>query len=81
MVAGAVRRDDPGAAVVTVRRALAIVFELATLAASLGGTGPLADSVRTVAVVVVAALGALVVFVAAVFALGVLDQRKPPYPI
>ena len=65
----------------TVRRVLAVVFELAMLAASLGGNGSVADGVRIVAVVVVAALGALVVFVAAVFAVAVLDQRKPPYPI
>jgi hypothetical protein len=65
----------------TVRRVLAVVFDLAMLAASLRGTGPVADGVRTAAVVVVAALGALVVFVAAVFAVAVLDQRKPPYPI
>ena len=65
----------------TVRRVLAVVFELAMMAASLGGNGSVADGVRIVAVVVVAALGALVVFVAAVFAVAVLDQRKPPYPI
>jgi hypothetical protein len=29
----------------------------------------------------VAALGALVVFVASVFAVGLLDQRRPPYPM
>jgi len=65
----------------TIRRALGVVLELAMLAASLRGAGPLAESVRTAAVVVVAALGALVVFVAAVFAVAILDQRKPPYPI
>jgi hypothetical protein len=65
----------------TVRRVLAVVVELAMLAASLRGGGPLADGVRTVAVVVVAALGALVVFVVAMFTVAVLDQRKPPYPI
>jgi hypothetical protein len=65
----------------TARRVLAVVFELAMLAANLRGTGPIAESVRTVAVVVVAALGALVVFVAAVFAVAILDQRKPPYPV
>jgi hypothetical protein len=31
--------------------------------------------------VVVAILGALVVFVAAVLAVAILDQRKPPYPV
>jgi hypothetical protein len=47
------------------------------LAASLPGGGPLADSIRIVAVVVVAALGALVVFLAVVFAVAILDQRSP----
>jgi hypothetical protein len=65
----------------TARRVLAVVFELAMLAASLRGAGPLANSVRTVAVGVVAMVGALVVFVAAAFAVALLDQRKPPYPI
>jgi hypothetical protein len=65
----------------TARRALAVVFELAMLAASLGGNGSVADGVRIVAVVVVAALGALVVFVAAVFAVALLEQRRPPYPM
>ena len=65
----------------TARRALAVVFELAMLAASLRGSGPLADSIRTVAVVVVAVLGVLVVFVAAMFAVALLEQRRPPYPM
>jgi hypothetical protein len=65
----------------TVRRVLAVVFELAMMAASLGGNGSVADGVRIVAVVVVAALGALVVFVAAVFAVALLEQRRPPYPM
>src|SRR4029453_3094916 len=47
------------------------------LAATLPGGGPLADSIRIVAVVVVAALGALVVFLAVVFAVAILDQRSP----
>lgn len=64
----------------TIRRALEVVLEVAMLAASLRGTGPLADSIRIVAVVV-AALGAVVVFVAAVFAVAILDQRKPPVPV
>lgn len=65
----------------TVRRTLGIVFEMAMLAASLGVGGPIADGARTIGLIVVAILGALVVFVAAVFAVAVLDQRKPPYPV
>jgi hypothetical protein len=49
--------------------------------ATLRGSGPLADSIRTVALAVVALLGALVIFVAAVFAVGLLGQRRSPYPM
>jgi hypothetical protein len=44
--------------------------------ASLRGPGPLADSIRTIALAVVALLGALVMFVAAVFAAGLLGRRR-----
>jgi hypothetical protein len=60
-------------------RQWALLAELAMLAASLRTAGPIADGVRTVGLIVVTILGALVVFVAAVFAVAVLDQRKPPY--
>jgi hypothetical protein len=65
----------------TARRALAVVFELAMLAANVGGGGPIADGVRTIGLIVAALLGAVVVFVTAIFAVALLDQRKPPYPI
>jgi hypothetical protein len=58
-----------------------LLVELATLAASLRGAGPVADGVRAIGLIVVAVLGALVVFVAAVFAAGILAQRQPPYPM
>jgi hypothetical protein len=58
-----------------------LLLELAMLAASLGAAGPVADGVRAVGLVVVAMLGTLVVFVAAVLAAGVLGQRQPPYPM
>jgi len=58
-----------------------LLLELAMLAASLGSAGPVADGVRAIGLIVVAMLGALVVFVAAVFAVGILSQRQPPYPI
>jgi len=57
------------------------VLELAMLAASIATGGPIPDGVRTIGLIVMALLGALVVFVAAVFAVAVLDQRKPPYHI
>jgi hypothetical protein len=56
-------------------------WEVAMLAASLGVGGPVADGVRVVGLIVVAMVGALVVFVAAVFTVGVLAQRQPPYPM
>jgi hypothetical protein len=51
------------------------------LAASLGTAGPVADGVRAVGLIVVAMVGALAVFVASVFAVGMLSQRQPPYPL
>ena len=57
----------------------ALLLELAMLAASLGTGGLIADGVRTIGLIVVAIIGALVVFVAAVFAVGILHQRQPPY--
>jgi hypothetical protein len=62
-------------------RRWSLLLELAMLAASLGAGGPVSDGVRVVGLVVVAMLGGLVVFVAAVFAVGVLARRQPPYPM
>jgi hypothetical protein len=66
-------------------KALRIAFEVATTMASIlalvGAGGPLAEGVRAVVLVVVGMLGAVVVFVAAVFAVGILHQRQPPYPL
>jgi hypothetical protein len=58
-----------------------LLLDLAMLAASFGAGGPVAEGVRAVGLVVVAMLGGLVVFVAAVLAVGVLAQRQPPYPL
>jgi hypothetical protein len=62
-------------------RRWSLLLELAMLAASLGTGGPVADGVRAIGLIVVAMVGALVVFVATVFAAGVLAQRQPPYPM
>lgn len=62
-------------------RPWSLLLELAMLAASLGTGGPVADGVRAVGLVVVAMVGTLVVFVVAVFAVGILSQRQPPYPM
>jgi hypothetical protein len=68
---------------VTGRRAgfWTLLLELAMLAASFRAGGPIADGVRVIGLIVVGMVGALVVFVAAVFAVGILDQRKPPYSL
>ena len=58
-----------------------LLLDLAMLAASLSVGGPVANGVRAIGLIVVAILGGLVVFVAAVFAVGIIDQRKPPYPV
>jgi hypothetical protein len=58
-----------------------LLLDLAMLAASLGTAGPVADGVRAVGLIVVAMVGALAVFVASVFAVGMLSQRQPPYPL
>jgi hypothetical protein len=57
----------------------ALLLDLAMLAASLGTAGPVADGIRAIGLIVVAMVGAVVVFVAAVFAVALVDQRKPPY--
>jgi hypothetical protein len=62
-------------------RRWSLLLDLAMLAASLGAGGPVADGVRIIGLIVVTMVGALVVFVAAVFAVGVLAQRQPPYPM
>jgi ethanolamine transporter EutH len=62
-------------------RRWSLLGELAMLAASLGSGGSVADGVRALGLVVVAMLGGLVVFVAAVLAAGLLAQRQPPYPM
>ena len=64
-------------------KALRVAFEVATTVASIlalvAAGGPLAEGVRAVVLVVVGMLGAVVVFVAVVFAVGILGQRQPPH--
>ena len=59
----------------------ALLLELGLLAASLGTAGPIADGVRAIGLIVVAIVGGLAVFVAVVWAIGILGQREPPYPV
>jgi hypothetical protein len=62
-------------------RALGLVIDLLLLVAGVVTGGPVAEGVRAVLVVVVAILGGLVVFVAGVFAVALVGQRQPPYPM
>jgi hypothetical protein len=50
------------------------------LAASFG-TGPIAEQVKVIAVVTLAALGIAAIFCAVVVCVAVLQQRQPPFPI
>jgi hypothetical protein len=63
------------------RQLFGILLDVLFLVASVGNGGGVADGIRTVAVIVAAGVGAVIVFVAAVFAVGILAQRQPPYPM
>jgi hypothetical protein len=60
---------------------LSLFLDLLMLAASFAGTGPGAEQVRELAIAVAAVLGVLAIVCAVILAIGVLDQRKPPYSI
>jgi len=61
-------------------RRVKLILELALLAASFG-TGPIAEQVKVIAVVTLAALGIAAIFCAVVVCVAVLQQRQPPFPI
>ena len=56
-----------------------VALDLVTVAGALDGIG--AASLRAAVLVLVAVVGAVLVFVAAVLTAGVLAQRQPPYPM
>jgi hypothetical protein len=60
---------------------LGLLLDFVLLAASLTTGGSVATQVRTLAVLVAAVVGGLVIFCAVVLTIGVCEQRKPPYPI
>jgi hypothetical protein len=60
-------------------RVLLVALDLVTIAGALDGIGT--ASLRAAVLILVAVVGAVLVFVAAVLAVAVLDQRKPPYPV
>jgi hypothetical protein len=58
---------------------LLVALDLVTVAGALEGIAP--GSARGLVLLLVAVVGAVLVFVAAVLAAGVLAQRQPPYPM
>jgi hypothetical protein len=64
---------------VRVLRVLLVALDLVTIAGALDGIG--AASLRAAVLVLVAVVGAVLVFVAAVLTAGVLAQRQRPYPM
>ena len=60
-------------------RVLLAALDMATIAGALEGIAP--GSARGLVLVCVAIVGAVLVFVAAVFAVALLDQRRPPFPM
>jgi hypothetical protein len=65
----------------TMNKRLSLLLDLLLLAASPAGNGPVGEQVRELAIAVATVLGGLVIVCAVILAIGVLDQRKPPYPI
>jgi hypothetical protein len=64
---------------VRVLRVLLAALDLATVAGALEGIAP--GSACGLVLVLVAVVGAVLVFVAAVLTAGVLAQHQPPYPM
>jgi hypothetical protein len=64
---------------VRVVRVLLAVLDLVTVAGALEGIAP--GSARGLTLVLVAVVGAVLVFIAAVFTVGLWHQRQPPYPL
>jgi hypothetical protein len=64
---------------VRIVRLLLAGLDLVTVAGALEGIAP--GSARGLTLALVAVVGLVLVFVAAVLAVAVLDQRRPPYPI
>jgi hypothetical protein len=60
-------------------RVLLAALDLVTVAGALEGIAT--GSARGLVLIAVAMLGAVLIFVAALFVVALLDQRKPPYPI
>jgi hypothetical protein len=64
---------------VRIVRILLAAIDLVTIAGALDGID--VASARAAVLVLVAVVGAVLVFIAAVFTVGILSQRQPPYPL
>jgi hypothetical protein len=64
---------------VRIVRLVLAALDLVTVAGALEGIAP--GSARGLLLVLVAVVGAVLVFVAAVLTVGILAQRQPPYPM
>jgi hypothetical protein len=64
---------------VRIIRTLFLALDLVTVAGALEGIAP--GSARGLVLALVVIVSAVVLFMAAVFALAMLDQRRPPYPL
>ena len=58
-------------------RVILVALDLVSVAGALEGIAP--GSARGLVLILVAVVGAVIVFVAAVFTIGILAQRQPPY--
>ena len=62
-------------------RAVLVVVDLVSLVNLLTGPGPVLDQLRALALAVAFLAGVVLAFVAAVVAVVLLGQRRPPYPM
>jgi hypothetical protein len=63
------------------RHTFGVLLDVALLAASLTVSGPVPNAIKIIGIIVAGVCGGLLVFVCAVLAVAVLDQRRPPYEV
>jgi hypothetical protein len=63
------------------RHAFGVLLDLALLAASLTISGPVPDAIKIIGIITAGICGGLLIFVCAVLAVGVADQRRPPFEV
>jgi hypothetical protein len=75
---GSTEGGEKGTTMKALKR-LGLLLELALLGTSITTGGPIGDQVKMIAVVVMAAIGAMAVFCGVVLTIAVIQQRQPPY--